>query len=84
MKYVKFPFKEGLNRCWTVEIARRGLPTVGRRSLFYSISTVFLYRLIFQCGLIFRRCVSSQLFERFVKRASMRKKAAQRQRINGM
>jgi hypothetical protein len=41
-------------------------------------------RLAFQCGLIFRRRVSGQLFESFVKRASMGKKAAQRQGINGM
>ena len=34
-------------------------------------------RLVFQCELVFCRCVSRQLFKRFVKRASMGKKAAQ-------
>ena len=56
---------------------------------FYSISIVFQNGyfksvLVFQCELIFRRRVSRQLFEGFVKRASMGKKASQGQGINGM
>ena len=32
MNYVKSTLKEGLNRRWIVDIAGRGLPTVGRRA----------------------------------------------------
>jgi hypothetical protein len=32
MNYVKSTLKEGLNRRWIVDIAGRGLPTVGRRT----------------------------------------------------